>query len=634
MRTHRLIFGLIGLLLLGLPACCAGSRLDAPTWPKSFSLKAGQVAVFPVVVPALGAVSIEVSWQGAPLTIGVTDAWGQALVAPALTEASPLKLALNIEQPTLRKGKQLQLTIRASANVRSLATGQVNVTTPKAPAKVAIKASAATGPKAAIREDLIHQLITGEPELLTLSPASGKPGDILTLTAHNVVPDAAETHVNFILAANSSSEGKVLSATADKNGIVTLRVQVPNDRNAIKPYGGLVFITSTATDPALTGNAFQFQFVPMPLPANGPINSSTVNRLAPAWQTQVFTTPNCYISWSSPAVDEQHGLFVFAAHETDQDTRAMTERLVAVRIADGTIAWTITRTGAAAQKNFGPAFVMNGMVYDLEESMSNTLGAYDGALGAPRWSKSYSPGLRWLWPSNGDLLAGQDSTAAAGKLHGLDPLTGTERWSLDTGVKVSMPALDGNSLYVCTMNLGLQAFDNHAAPARWAYYPIMAMDPYTPAAGGGFVFTGGVFCSAVYAVKVADGKPAWKIYPKSRFTGASEGLSAPPLYAFGTLYVLTADSKFKGQTIRALNPTTGAALWDQSWTGNLIDQAAPSPFMPINDLLVTKEGTAYNPQTGSTLWCDSLRLEYLTPYKDRALIGFDSTGKVCCYTPQ
>lgn len=106
----------------------------------------------------------------------------------------------------------------------------------------------------------VHLL--GDPAILDVTPAKGRPGETVVIRGKNLPTDKTQCEAWFVVNKDTPVPAKVLSAVKDKD-IVSYQVQVPDDSVIAKVYDGQVYMKSTAVDSQ--SNSLPFQFDPLPV---------------------------------------------------------------------------------------------------------------------------------------------------------------------------------------------------------------------------------------------------------------------------------------------------------------------------------------------------------------------------------
>lgn len=134
MKLHRLVCAL-SLVLLLAGSLCSYAQTRVPTWPQQFSVKSGESATFAFPVTQPGQVTVDVTWQGAPLTVALAPQSGSP-VASVNGKSSPVKLIYAVTSTDIQKGILWAVKITApgavGASTQPVATGQVTVQAPPA----------------------------------------------------------------------------------------------------------------------------------------------------------------------------------------------------------------------------------------------------------------------------------------------------------------------------------------------------------------------------------------------------------------------------------------------------------------------------------------------------------------------
>ena len=191
--------------------------------------------------------------------------------------------------------------------------------------------------------------------------------------------------------------------------------------------------------------------------------------------------------------------------------------------------------------------------------------------------------------------------AGNGTLYALDADTGATVWTAATGGAISdHVAVTGGTVYARSLDGNAYAFDAATGATRWTTSignPPFAvgLGPGGPAVADGRVFVAGPRDAKLYALDAATGSILWTLGPFDQNVGT-------PALAGGRVYV-----NVGGQSLRALNPASGATIW--SVAGSQLDPVASTAPTVANGVLYhgTISGTlvARDATTGATLWTDS-----------------------------
>lgn len=220
-------------------------------------------------------------------------------------------------------------------------------------------------------------------------------------------------------------------------------------------------------------------------------------------------------------------------------------QLIALRIVDGTRAWSTTVGASAISASLVEA---DGRI--LVATQDGSIDAIDARTGTVDWASSIGgPVLHGGALSAGVLYVGDER----GRLAAIDAATGAERWHLELGPgAVGTPAVANGSLYVSrgllTSRGDLVVLDPRDGHAQWTF----------DAPSGQLVYAGAVTASTLYAVS-DDGN----VYGVDLATHAVRW-TAPTNGPLGTLGVLV-DGIFYAATnarsVYGFDAATGAQLW-------------------------------------------------------------------------
>ncbi len=313
------------------------AELTPPTWPQTRTVAAGATAWVTVPITQVGAVTLTLAWKNGPLAARVIAPSGAATpvtltTSPvrvslnvtaaelqkgpvwslALSVAETARLTAPVEATVVYEGSAadrvaLQTYVTRMAAARTTASNavaqklsaqvqeQITANQQTLTAQIAkqnlelgtrllssTKAIAAVSPLApvrpgmrpvdAIRPDVIAPLPQGR--LLTVNPARGVPGDIVTLKATDLVPanrwspDYVKLHtaVWFTINPNFAALASVTGVSKDTDGATLLQTRVPVAAAAVvNAYDGNVYIKSDSF--GYTTAAQPFRWEPTPKPA-------------------------------------------------------------------------------------------------------------------------------------------------------------------------------------------------------------------------------------------------------------------------------------------------------------------------------------------------------------------------------
>lgn len=99
------------------------------------------------------------------------------------------------------------------------------------------------------------------PQILSVTPGNGSPGDTIVMKAINVPSDKTKAEVWFTIAANKPAQGTIMNTAVDGQGAVTYWVQVPGDDTLTAAYRGPLYIKNKDTG-RVTPNV-QFNTIPI-----------------------------------------------------------------------------------------------------------------------------------------------------------------------------------------------------------------------------------------------------------------------------------------------------------------------------------------------------------------------------------
>jgi outer membrane protein assembly factor BamB len=209
------------------------------------------------------------------------------------------------------------------------------------------------------------------------------------------------------------------------------------------------------------------------------------------------------------------------------------------------------------------------------------VGSRDGVLhglsaseGTPQWRLETGPDLPLAWGYEGwDYIMGSATVAGGvafwgsgdGHVHALDPQTGTERWSFDTGGRIrSTPAVSDGLLVIGNSDGFVFALDAESGDERWRFETAGASMnsadfgfdrvqlSASPAISEGIVYIGSRDAS-LYALDARDGSVVWTF---------EEGGTSWII----TTAAVTADRVISARSgsgnIRAIDRATGTEVWN------------------------------------------------------------------------
>lgn len=231
--------------------------------------------------------------------------------------------------------------------------------------------------------------------------------------------------------------------------------------------------------------------------------------------------------------------------------------LVALRVADGTRAWT-TELGAVAIS--ASLVEAGGRVYAASEDGSMT--AVDARSGAVLWTAAVGgPVLHGAALAGGVLYVG-DRT---GRLSAIEAASGRERWHVELGPgAIATPSVANDSIYVSrgllTGHGDLVVLDPADGHTRWTF----------DAPSGQLVYAGAITDSMLYAV--SDDGNAYGVDLSThavRWTAAANG----PLGTLGVLVDGVFYAASNARSVFAFDAATGHQLWKIDVTGSPTEPA-------------------------------------------------------------
>ncbi|MEX1253960.1 MAG: PQQ-binding-like beta-propeller repeat protein [Dehalococcoidia bacterium] len=220
---------------------------------------------------------------------------------------------------------------------------------------------------------------------------------------------------------------------------------------------------------------------------------------------------------------------------------------------------------------------------------------YDGTL----YALDHETGeVLWLFETDGPIIGGVIADEAGiyfgssdGHVYALNP-GGSEMWAkpFETGGAVqSTPALDGDMLYVTSLDSKLYALDASSGEERWSFTTEagLASAPIVNQATG-LVYVGG-FDSRLRAIDLDSHQEQWAIEAKNWFW-------TTPLVAGGVVYAGSLDHK-----VYAADAATGQSHWEDPFSVGGEVRAGPA-LVGGRLIVISRDGEVYgiDPEDGSS----------------------------------
>jgi outer membrane protein assembly factor BamB len=283
----------------------------------------------------------------------------------------------------------------------------------------------------------------------------------------------------------------------------------------------------------------QFGFAPQGgrcNPYEHTLSPQTVSKLRVAWRVTSDT-----FGAASPAV--ANGLVYIATYGSG--------RLYALRIADGSVAWSASTPVEAGTAPTSPA-IAGRLVF---VGATHTVYAFDAERGTLVWR--YDTGN--LVQSSLTVADGMVYTASFAEvgppntLSALDQASGTVRWRLRLStLGASAPAVVGTTAYLTITaedgSTTLQAMDALTGTVLW-HVPVEGASTLPPTISGGILYISGGTSLHFSAYSAITGAPLWSVAP-------SNAVYAAPAVANGIVYVGSSDGIFY-----AMDAQSGRTRW-------------------------------------------------------------------------
>ncbi len=311
---------------------------------------------------------------------------------------------------------------------------------------------------------------------------------------------------------------------------------------------------------------------------NGLVDTTNASLLLADWHFDVGSR----IQYASLATDGSSA-FVGSLDET----------FYALDMSDGSVAWSLDRSGALADSS--PA-VANGRVF--VGSGGGTLYALDAGTGNQAWTASTDSAIVSSPTVAGDVVyVGTND----GRVLALDDTaTGDQLWSADVGEAVySSPVVESGTVYVTTRVGDVVALDAGGGSESWSTALGAAVGHGSPTFGDGRVY---VAADEVYALDPSDGSLRW-----SAAYGGTAGAS--PVYdaSNGQVVVGSADG-----SAYAFDATDGGVNWSRA-TG---DAVGSTPTLSGEGLAIGSDDGSFrllDPATGAVLAARNVGKSRSTP---------------------
>lgn len=377
-----------------------------------------------------------------------------------------------------------------------------------------------------IAKPLIKTRAVGTPQD-TLSPTSGPPGSVFTITGTGFTPnDSVSIYFDTTL---------LTTLTASTTGTFSLNLSVPllaqpgnhtvqaSGQNSWPPTQATFLVR---TNWAMYGSGPEHRGVNA---SENVLTPANVSGLAQDW---IYTTEGDI--YTSPAV--VNGILYVGSNDG---------KLYALEAATGAYMWSYTTQGAI---NSSPA-VVNGIVY--VGSDDHKMYALNAMTGKRKWSYTTGGAV----DSSPTLINGVVYFGSADyKLYALDALTGTLKWSYTTGSAIiTTPAVANGMVYIGSDKV--YALDAVTGALKWSYAigkPIIT----SPAVSAtGLIYIGS---DKMYALNSTKGTLKWSYTP-----GSGCAIDSMPAVLNNVVYFGTNGGRYDGcaANIFAVNATTGATVW-------------------------------------------------------------------------
>jgi outer membrane protein assembly factor BamB len=193
-----------------------------------------------------------------------------------------------------------------------------------------------------------------------------------------------------------------------------------------------------------------------------------------------------------------------------------------------------------------------GLLY--EESFDGRMHAIDPATGSERWSY-YSGWCGWASPALGDGLVfatfisnPRCSHRRGGAIVAFAAQTGKIRWARKLGMSESSPLFSDGTVYFGTTRGVVYALDASTGAERWSYDTGKAVKA-SPTLEGGCIFIGN-YAGNFYALDARTGALLWEESRSHNYYYSSAAVNG------GRVYVGAADHH-----VEAFSASSGAELW-------------------------------------------------------------------------
>lgn len=262
-------------------------------------------------------------------------------------------------------------------------------------------------------------------------------------------------------------------------------------------------------------------------------------------------------------------------------------KLIALDTSDGSRLWPDSSLGGDESKVaiYGTPAVGGELVY---------IGGYSGKVYAVPLPSSGAQ--KWVYPREGSLepivggvVVYQDKvyfSSSDGRIYTLDAATGDRvRPPFQTGDKIwSTPAIDGETLYIGSLDKKLYALDISDGSEKWHFEAGGAIIS-TPLVQGDTVYFGS-FDGHIYALDAASGSLRWRSEVE-----ASSWFWAKPVVCNEVIYAPSLDGK-----VYILKAQTGDELREA------VDLGSPISSWPVavdgKVIIASQEGKIYSVDTG------------------------------------
>ncbi|NJC73762.1 PQQ-binding-like beta-propeller repeat protein [Planosporangium thailandense] len=276
-------------------------------------------------------------------------------------------------------------------------------------------------------------------------------------------------------------------------------------------------------------------------PADTTINASNAAGLQQAW---AYSAPDVV----APRTPVAAGGSVFEPVQTT----GLGGRLVALSLATGAVLWQQTLDGMP-----GSSAAVAG--HTVVVQTSHTLYGFDTATGAPQWTTSLA--LPSCQPPAPAVVADTVYVATGSGVAAVSATTGSTQWQTTfPGVCAGSPAISGGKLFVVSRpypNGQVNALDAATGAIVWSHEFTDPLDGDVSVGHGMVYVTTQYAQTAMTALDQSSGAVRWQ-QPVTGF------MKTPTITANAILVGGGEASGIQSSSI-AVNPTTGATIWNQQY---------------------------------------------------------------------